>query len=127
LTSLESGVPTLIEDLTDRGLLDETLVETIGDFGRTPRNNANLGRDHWGNAISAMIAGGGNCDRQAIGSTDDNQICRLNYHLGRAKPPGLVRPQARRPRQHSRQVRRYRDVAAGDSLSRVPAKAGHSY
>jgi hypothetical protein len=50
---------TLIDDLTDRGLLDSTLVVAMGEFGRTPRINATAGRDHWPFCFSAILAGGG--------------------------------------------------------------------
>ena len=49
----------LIEDLSQRGLLDETLVVWIGEFGHTPKINARAGRDHWGNCFSIAMAGGG--------------------------------------------------------------------
>ena len=43
--------------MTDRGLLDETLVVCLGEMGRTPRGNANWGRDHWGYCFPAVLAG----------------------------------------------------------------------
>lgn len=49
----------LIEDLQQRGLLDETLVVWFGEFGRTPKFNGNAGRDHWGRVFSLALAGGG--------------------------------------------------------------------
>lgn len=49
----------LLSDLEDRGLLDETLVVCLAEFGRTPRFNGNAGRDHWGNVFSIVMAGGG--------------------------------------------------------------------
>lgn len=49
----------LLEDLSDRGLLDETLVVWLGEFGHTPKINGNAGRDHWGNCFSIALAGGG--------------------------------------------------------------------
>ena len=49
----------LIEDLSQKGLLDETLVVWIGEFGHTPKINARAGRDHWGNCFSIAMAGGG--------------------------------------------------------------------
>ena len=49
----------LIEDLHQRGMLDETLVVWMGEFGRTPRHNGNGGRDHWGSVFSLALAGGG--------------------------------------------------------------------
>ena len=49
----------LIRDLDERGLLDETLVVLMGDFGRTPKLNSAGGRDHWPRASSVILAGGG--------------------------------------------------------------------
>ena len=49
----------LLEDLEQRGLLDETLVVWLGEFGRTPKFNARAGRDHWGHVFSLALAGGG--------------------------------------------------------------------
>jgi len=61
---------TLIEDLADRGLLDETLVIAMGEFGRSPKINAVGGRDHWGSCFSLVMAGGGVPAGQVIGSSD---------------------------------------------------------
>lgn len=60
LPELDQALSALLSDLSDRGLLDETLVLVMGEFGRTPRiNNANGGgRDHWGRAYCALLAGG---------------------------------------------------------------------
>ena len=60
----------LIRDLADRGLLDDTLVVTAGEFGRTPKINDNAGRDHWPQAQSILFAGGGFRHGQVIGSTN---------------------------------------------------------
>lgn len=49
----------LIEDLEDRGMLDDTLVAWVGEFGHTPKFNARAGRDHWGSVFSCALAGGG--------------------------------------------------------------------
>ena len=64
------GFATLIDDLNQRGLLDETLVVVLGDFGRTPKINANAGRDHWGHVMSVALAGAGIASAQVIGSSD---------------------------------------------------------
>jgi hypothetical protein len=69
---------TLLEDMGERGLLDDVLVVWLGEFGRTPRrgvqfsNNANnsTGRDHWCNCYSVVMAGGGVKGGQAVGSSD---------------------------------------------------------
>ncbi len=60
----------LIGDLSDRGLLDETLVIVMGEFGRTPKLNTRGGRDHWPRVFSVMLAGGGVRSGQVIGSSD---------------------------------------------------------
>jgi hypothetical protein len=62
----------LIEDLQVKGLLDETLVVAIGEFGRTPKINAQGGRDHWGNVFSFVMAGAGIAGGQVFGSSDRN-------------------------------------------------------
>ena len=60
----------LISDLAERRLLDETLVVMMGEFGRTPRFNANGGRDHWPNCFSLMLAGGGIRGGFVLGASD---------------------------------------------------------
>lgn len=60
----------LITDLEQRGMLDSTLVVMMGEMGRTPRINAQAGRDHWSMAQSILFAGGGIKPGQIIGSTD---------------------------------------------------------
>jgi len=52
-------LPVLINDLEDRGLLDTTLIVWMGEFGRTPKINANISRDHWPQCYTALLAGGG--------------------------------------------------------------------
>ncbi len=64
------GYTALIQDLDERGLLDETLVVAIGEFGRTPKINANGGRDHWGAVFSCVLAGAGISGGQVYGSSD---------------------------------------------------------
>lgn len=59
----------LLEDLTASGLLDETLVVVMGEFGRSPKINAAGGRDHWGNVFSVVLAGAG-IGAQVIGASD---------------------------------------------------------
>ena len=61
---------TLIEDLTDRGLLDNTLVCNLSEFGRTPRINPAGGRDHWPQCFTVYFAGGGVKGGQVIGHSD---------------------------------------------------------
>ena len=57
--ALDQGFAALIEDLDQRGLLDSTLVCLASEFGRTPKINANAGRDHWPKVFSVVMAGGG--------------------------------------------------------------------
>ncbi len=64
------GFSALIDDLDQRGLLDETLVVAMGEFGRTPKINAKGGRDHWGNVSSFVMAGAGIKTAQVIGASD---------------------------------------------------------
>ncbi len=70
LPSLDRALSALIQDLSDRGMLEETLVVAMGEFGRTPKINANAGRDHWPNVFSVVLAGGGVQGGQVIGSSD---------------------------------------------------------
>ena len=60
----------LIEDLDQRGLLKTTMVIAWGEFGRTPKVNANAGRDHWPNVFSAAVAGGGIKGGRVVGASD---------------------------------------------------------
>ncbi|MDA0590869.1 MAG: DUF1501 domain-containing protein [Planctomycetota bacterium] len=69
LPLFDLGMSALIEDLSDRGLLDEVIVVAWGEFGRTPKINGNAGRDHWPNVAGGLIAGGGMKHGQVIGST----------------------------------------------------------
>ena len=66
------GFSALIEDLDQRGLLAETLVVAVAEFGRTPKINAFGGRDHWGPVFSFVMAGAGISGGQVYGSSDKN-------------------------------------------------------
>src|SRR5262249_49984959 len=68
---LDPAFAALIADLSTRGLLDQTLVMCMGEFGRTPVINAQTGRDHHSDAFSAVLAGGGVKGGQVIGASDD--------------------------------------------------------
>jgi uncharacterized protein (DUF1501 family) len=70
LPELDMGLAALVTDLSNRGLLDETLLLVMGEFGRTPRINKDAGRDHWGRAGSMLFAGAGIRGGQVIGATD---------------------------------------------------------
>jgi uncharacterized protein (DUF1501 family) len=63
---------TLIEDLTIRGLLEDTVVCVMSEFGRTPKINANYGRDHWGTAWSVLVGGAGIQPGACIGKTNED-------------------------------------------------------
>ena len=66
----DQGVSGLLEDLSGRGLLDETLVVWMSEMGRTPRINNGGGRDHWSFCYSIVMAGGGVRGGQVYGSSD---------------------------------------------------------
>jgi uncharacterized protein (DUF1501 family) len=66
----DNCVSALVEDLHVRGLSEDCSVVIMGEFGRTPRISAQIGRDHWPNVNCALLAGGGMHTGQAIGATD---------------------------------------------------------
>lgn len=68
--TFDQGFAALIEDLQQRGMLDETLVVAMGEFGRTPKINTQSGRDHWPRVFSAVVAGGSVPGGQVIGASD---------------------------------------------------------
>ena len=74
LPQMDKGLATLLEDLSERGLLDSTVVWWNGEFGRTPKIDWeapwNGGRNHWGQVFSALVAGGGFRAGQVVGSSD---------------------------------------------------------
>ena len=72
LPALDSGVPALLRDLADRGMLDTTLIAVMGEFGRTPRVNAQAGRDHWGPSQCLLLAGGCLRGGRVIGRTNEH-------------------------------------------------------
>lgn len=67
---LDPGWATLMEDLSERGMLDSTCVAWMGEFGRTPRINNGMGRDHFTDAWSMVLGGGGIQGGQVIGQTN---------------------------------------------------------
>ncbi len=69
---LDPAWSTLMEDLKTRGLLETTTVVWMGEFGRTPNINPNKGRDHFPNAWSVVVGGGGIRGGQVIGRTSDD-------------------------------------------------------
>jgi uncharacterized protein (DUF1501 family) len=70
LPQFDAACSSLLQDLSERGQLDRTLVAVIGDFGRTPKINANGGRDHWNACYSIMLAGGGVKQGFVLGASD---------------------------------------------------------
>lgn len=75
LPSWDQSVAALINDLDERGMLEETLVLALGEFGRTPKistlsGQTTPGRDHWANAMSVLMAGGGTPGGVVVGATD---------------------------------------------------------
>ncbi|MBX3436789.1 MAG: DUF1501 domain-containing protein [Planctomycetaceae bacterium] len=105
----DRAVGVLIQDMADRGLLDDTLVMTAGEFGRTPRINKDAGRDHWPQAQSILLAGGGFRHGQVIGSTDSKaehptsrpigveDFCAIVYHALGLKPDDTIMDRSNRP------------------------------
>jgi hypothetical protein len=67
---LDRALSALLEDLHERGLLGQTLVLAVGEFGRSPKINDKAGRDHWEHCYSALLAGGGVRGGQVHGSSD---------------------------------------------------------
>jgi hypothetical protein len=74
LPQLDKGISALTADLKQRGMLDDTVLVWMGEFGRTPRINQNVGRDHWAASWSVMIGGGGLKNGQAVGATDADGV-----------------------------------------------------
>ncbi|MCA9039588.1 MAG: DUF1501 domain-containing protein [Planctomycetaceae bacterium] len=92
---LDQAVSALVQDLDERGMLDNVSVVVWGEFGRTPRINEGAGRDHWPRVNAALLAGGGMKTGQAIGKTNrlgeypverpvhiQNVISTLYHNLG---------------------------------------------
>jgi hypothetical protein len=75
LPQMDQGMSALLEDLSDRGLLESTILWWSGEFGRTPRiqweSPWNGGRGHWGNVFSAVVAGGGFKGGHVVGASDE--------------------------------------------------------
>lgn len=71
----DRAVSALLDDLADRGMLDDTLVIATGEFGRTPKINPDNGRDHWPAVWSGLMAGGGTDPGQVIGASDATASC----------------------------------------------------
>ncbi len=72
LPVLDKAMSALIEDLSQRGLLEDTCIVWMGEFARTPRINAEAGRDHWAKAWSVVVGGGGFQGGKVVGATSDD-------------------------------------------------------
>ncbi|MBM4074512.1 MAG: DUF1501 domain-containing protein [Planctomycetes bacterium] len=70
LPPLDHAIASLVEDLDQRGMLDDVIVYCVGEFGRTPRMNGHAGRDHWSNCFSVLLAGGGIQGGRAVGASE---------------------------------------------------------
>jgi hypothetical protein len=79
---VDQGLPQLLADLEDQGMLDNTLVMWLTDFGRTPKINSASGRDHWSTSGFAIMAGAGIPGGSVLGATDDEggKVIRNEYH-----------------------------------------------
>lgn len=78
LPALDNALASLVGDLQDRGLLDETLVVAMGEMGRTPQANATWGRSHWSTLFPAVLAGGGIKRGFVYGSSDKDAAYSLD-------------------------------------------------
>jgi Protein of unknown function (DUF1501) len=82
LPELDKGMGSLVADLDERGLLKDTMIVWMGEFGRTPRINQNAGRDHWPRSWSVVMGGGGLKGGQAIGATDKDGVDVIDKPVG---------------------------------------------
>ena len=106
---LDKTYAALMQDLDSRGLLDETLVVVMSDFGRTPRFNKKAGRDHWTHCYSVLLAGAGIQGGTVYGASDKNaayvtenpvstgDICATIYECLGIKPEMRIPDQFGRP------------------------------
>ncbi len=106
---MDQAYSTLLDDLRQRGLLDETLVVWMGEFGRTPRFNARGGRDHWGHVFPVALAGGGirggivhgASDRQGAfpveGRVEPQDIAATIFHCLGFSPETMLEDRQGRP------------------------------
>jgi hypothetical protein len=109
LPSLDQTFSALMEDLDQRGLLDETLILMMGEMGRTPKINGDGGRDHWTSCYSVLLAGAGLRGGSVYGASDAQaafvkdmpvhvkDICATVYHSLGIDPETPVYDQGRRP------------------------------
>ncbi len=109
IPQIDQPIAALLEDLKDRGLLDDTLVVWTSEFGRTPKINGNAGRDHWGACNTIWLAGGGVPGGQVFGASDKQaaypiddpvgpaDIAATIYHLLGIPPHSYVHDREDRP------------------------------
>ena len=109
LPMTDQTLPTLLIDLENRGLLDETLIVWMGEFGRTPKINKNESRDHWPQCYTALLAGGGVKQGHVHGSSDryamypaehpvrPDDLAATMFHLLGIDPKTEVYDRANRP------------------------------
>ncbi len=81
LPPLDKGLAALLLDLEERGMLEDTFVMLIGEFGRTPKINGKAGRDHWGPCFSGLFAGGGVQGGRVIGKSDPHGGYPISHPL----------------------------------------------
>lgn len=125
LPQLDAGISALVSDLSDRGMLDRTVVAIMGDFGRTPKiNGNNAGRDHWNYCYSLQLIGGGFAEGLIYGASDKTgafpardplipgDIVSTMYHCLGIRHDSHVHDQFDRP---------FRLVPSGDVVSELLA------
>ena len=109
MPSVDRPIAALLEDLSESGLLEDTLVVWNSEFGRTPKVNGRAGRDHWGACNSVVMAGGGVPGGQVYGASDpqaaypiankvtQDDIAATMYHLLGFQPDDEVHDRLNRP------------------------------
>jgi hypothetical protein len=109
LPPMDQGVTALLSDLSERGMLDQTLVLVAGEFGRTPKINDGAGRDHWPGVYTNLIAGGGVKGGYVHGASDEIaafpardpvspwDLAATIYHLMGVDPHSEIRDRQDRP------------------------------
>jgi hypothetical protein len=123
LPQLDSAVASLVTDLTERGMFDRTVIAIMGDFGRTPKINANdAGRDHWNFCYSLMLIGGGFQQGLVYGQSDSTgafpardalipgDIVSTIYHQLGIRHDRMI---------YDRQARPFRLVPTGDVVAEL--------
>jgi uncharacterized protein (DUF1501 family) len=94
LPDFDKGLAALIQDLSERGLLDSTIIWVGGEFGRTPKVQWeapwNGGRGHWGDAFSMLVAGGGFKGGHVVGATDARGMAVTDHPVHPADLLGAI-------------------------------------